>query len=66
MDFTDFTALEMYHAVEAEHRQDRDERKWRRIWREFQRTDKLGASRITAADAPAKPELPPAGSRPGF
>ena len=66
MDFTDFVALEMYHAVEAEHRQDRDEVKWLRIWREFRRADRISASKMASGDAASpKPELP-VGRRPGF
>ena len=65
MVFTDFAALEMYHAVEAEHRQDRDERKWLRIWREFRRADRVSASKITSGAVTPKRE-PPVGRRPGF
>ncbi len=39
MDFTNFAAVELYHAAEAERKLERDQRKWQRAWRELQRSD---------------------------
>lgn len=65
MDFTGFAALEMYHAVLAEQRQDRQERKWPRLWRDLRRGEGVSAITPTTPPPTAGPPNSVAGARHG-